>query len=136
MVHVQSPCLYFCVALKKNPVKWLFQSIFIMVILKKCTECTKTTFKNVYKYTLNECGLNMQQSAKSRFLLQNLGLVRLLLLILATFFYKHFISIQKKMTVKYLRRREGDANNPNYNPAFIHLQSAFCQNHNSSAFKT
>lgn len=43
--------VFLCSYRKKHPVKWLFQSIFIMVILKKCTECTKTTFKNVYKYT-------------------------------------------------------------------------------------
>lgn len=43
--------VFLCSYRKKHPVKLLFQSIFIMVILKKSTECTKTTFKNVYKYT-------------------------------------------------------------------------------------
>lgn len=138
MVHVLSPCLYFCVAIeKKHPVKLLFQSIFIMVILKKSTECTKTTFKNVYKYTFKRVWFKYVAISKKSvsFTKPRLGPA------FASYFSNLLLTnilspYKRKWHLSICEGGRGDANNPNYNPAFIYIQSAFCQNHNSYAFKT
>lgn len=54
----------------------------------------------------------------------------------SNFFLTNILVPDKRNDSKYLRRWGGDANNPNYNSSIIHIQSAFCQNRNISAFKT
>lgn len=129
--------VFLCSYRKKHPVKLLFQSIFIMVILKKSTECTKTTFKNVYKYTFKRVWFKYVAISKQSvsFTKPRLGPA------FASYFSNLLLTnilspYKRKWQLSICEGGRGDANNPNYNPAFIHIQSAFCQNHNSSAFKT
>lgn len=108
-----------------------------MVILKKSTECTKTTFKNVYKYTFKRVWFKYVAISKQSvsFTKPRFGPA------FASYFSNLLLTnilspYKRKWQLSICEGGRGDANNPNYNPAFIHIQSAFCQNHNSSAFKT
>lgn len=108
-----------------------------MVILKKGTECTKTTFKNVYKYTFKRVWFKYVAISKQSvsFTKPRFGpaFASYFSNLLLQTFYPH---TKENDSEVFAKEGGGGANNPNYNPAFIYIQSAFCQNHNSSAFKT